>query len=110
MNNPAEHPSVTSSNPNPNLIAEHINNVWETLQAEKLESYKSIFKAFSTLSDAQELIALGSPEQANDLINKAKSFINDAIMTGDAGKNTELYSRAMSQVFIEGVETNHRNS
>ena len=100
MKNPAEHPSVTSSNPNPNRIAEHINNVWETLQAEKLESYKKIFQAFSTLSDAQELIALGSPDEANDLINKAKSFINDAIMTGDAGKNTELYSKAMSDVFL----------
>tara|TARA_R110002020_G_scaffold280015_1_gene495822 strand:- start:451 stop:720 length:270 start_codon:yes stop_codon:yes gene_type:complete len=70
------------------------------VNAEKLESYKSIFQAFSTLSDAQELIALGSPDEANDLINKAKSFINDAIMTGDAGKNTELYSQAMTDLFL----------
>lgn len=36
------------------------------------ELMSQVFEAFSTLSDAQEMIARGNDEQANELINHAK--------------------------------------
>ena len=96
MNNPAEHPVVASQNPN--LIAEHINNVWNQMQAEKLTSYTNIFKAFSTLYNAQEMMAQSGciNEEANEAYNfiqEAKKLLHAAISQTD--EDLEIYRKAM---------------
>mgnify|MGYP001343610902 FL=1 len=37
---------------------------------------KHVWEAFSTLSDAQELISMGRNESANDMINHAKQHLS----------------------------------
>jgi len=58
---------------------------------EKLDIYRHVFEAFSSLSDAQDLAAAGSVKAANDLINHAKLHL---LAISDA--DHEIWRQAMS--------------
>ena len=57
---------------------------------EKVEMFRHIFEAFSSLSDAQDLIASRAPSRANAQINHAKMHL-DAIAQSDP----DLWREAM---------------
>ena len=66
--------------------------------AEKLDSYTNIFKAFSTLSNAQEMMAQSGciNEEANEAYNfiqEAKKLLHAAISQTD--EDLEIYRKAM---------------
>jgi len=61
-----------------------------------LEIYREVFTAFSTLSDAQELISLERNKEAIDMINHAKSHLNKIATASD--EDMKLYSVAMETI------------
>jgi len=70
-------------------------------QAEKLTTYTNIFKAFSTLSNAQEMMTqhtgyVANSEELNEaynFINEAKQLLHAAISQSD--EDLEVYRKAM---------------
>ena len=58
-----------------------------------LKIYREIFTAFSTLSDAQELISMERNNEAIDMINHAKAHLNKIAAASD--EDMEIYKMAM---------------
>ena len=66
-----------------------------------------LWQAFTTLSDAQELISMGEVNDANEEINHAKRHLNEVFSTlNDDEKRKAMMDTWLCTLNLEGIKSN----